>query len=159
MSTPADESGWVAKTFTRARVLSTRLARIPFGDKSIDLPMVLTRTQLAVAGVGAVIGVLAYAVGAVLGIAAWTTWPVVIVTLVAVIGVGYSAVPARGGLFFIEGYLRALWHKLPFTSATVTSVPRDERRKRGEPESADLVVRFHPAPHAGATPHSGGRQR
>ncbi|MGD9622319.1 MAG: hypothetical protein AB7G47_20035 [Mycolicibacterium sp.] len=159
MTSPTDDSGWIAKTFTRARVMSTRLARIPFGDKSIDLPMVFTRTQLAVAGVGAVIGVLAYGVGSVLGIASWTTWPVVIVTLVAVIGVGFSSVPARGGLFFIEGYLRALWLKLPLTRSTLSSRPPDERRSMGTTVSETTVLRFHPAPSSGAARHSGGQQR
>lgn len=159
MSAPLDDSGWIAKTFTRARVMSTRLARIPFGDKTIDLPMVFSRTQLAVAGVGAVIGVVAYAVGAVLGIAAWTTWPVVIATLVAVIGVGFSSVPARGGLFFIEGYLRALWHRLPLTRSTLSSRPADERRTRGAVVSAGMAMRFHPAPRTGTAPGAGGQQQ
>ncbi len=153
-------TGWVARSFTRARVLGTYLARIPLGDKSFDLPAVFNRAQLLTAAAGAIVAVAAWGVGSTLGIGAWLTWPVVIVTVVLVIAIKFAPVPDRGASLFIGGYLRMLVSWLPFGSTRETSVRRPYGRE--ETVSASMRVRFHPAPSTAApTPppaHPSGRQ-
>lgn len=155
MTEPLHGPGAVARVFTRARILSIRLTRLSLGDKSIDLPFQLSRTQLTVLAIGAVIGVVAYGLGSLAGIAAFTTWPVVVLTIAALVAVGYSSVPERGGLFFLEGLARSVWSRVPLVSAsTVTSRSRAQRRSEVMACDASLRVGIHPAPGS-----SGGRNR
>ncbi|WP_162625644.1 hypothetical protein, partial [Mycolicibacterium llatzerense] len=145
MTSPADPTGgWVARSFTRARVLGTYLARIPLGDKSFDLPAVFNRAQLLAAGVGALMTLAAWALGSMLGIASWLTWPIVVVTVAVVIAIKFAPVPDRGSALFVGGYARMLFSALPFASTQESSVPRDRRRHRPMPASMQMV--FHAAP-------------
>jgi hypothetical protein len=142
MTEPVSQSGWIARTFTRARVLGVHLARIPFGDKSFDLPVVFSRTQLTAAAVGGFTALIAFAIGSKLGIAAWTTWPVVIATFAVVIGLGFSSAPDRGAGLMLEGYTRMAWAALPFTSS-VSSSRRRPKRQRG-PQRIQVRMQMHP---------------
>lgn len=154
MTEPFDQPGWLARTFTRARVLSVHMARIPFGDKTFDLPVVLNRTQLSVAAIGALLAMLAFGVGSVFGVAAWTTWPVVILTLVAVVGLGLSSAPDRGAMLYLEGYARTPWAALPFTSTVSSSRRRPPRRRAGR-YRVDMVL--HPPVDVARARPGGGR--
>ncbi len=145
MTSPADPTGgWVARSFTRARVVGTYLARIPLGDKSFDLPAVLNRAQLLAAAAGALVTLLAWAVGSTLGIAAWLTWPAVIITAVIVVAIKFAPVPDRGAALFVGGYSRMILSGLPFASTHESSRPRPGRRDRTA--SASMRMQFHPAP-------------
>lgn len=145
MSTPEGPAGgWVARSFTRARVVGTYLARIPLGDKSFDLPAVLNRAQLLAAAGGGLVALLAWAVGSTLGIAAWLTWPVVIVTTVIVVAIKFAPVPDRGAALFVGGYSRMIFSALPFASTHECSRPHQGRRDRTT--SASMRMQFHPAP-------------
>lgn len=145
MTVPTDlNGGWVARSFTRARVLGTYLARVPLGDKSFDLPAVLNRAQLLAAGVGALVAVAAWGVGAALGIGGWLAWPVVVITSVIVIAIKFAPVPDRGASLFVGGYSRMLLSGLPFASTHQSSMPRD--RGKGRTMLASMHVVFHPGP-------------
>ncbi|MBU8817559.1 hypothetical protein KL864_16785 [Mycolicibacterium goodii] len=105
----------------------------------------MTRTQLSALVTGGVLAMVAYGLGAVLGIAAWTTWPVVIVTLLMVFALGLSSAPDRGAGLMLEGYLRMLWASLPFTSSVSSS-----RRRPGRSRERIVVrMQLHAAPRHG----------
>ncbi|APA78461.1 hypothetical protein BB737_16700 [Mycobacterium avium subsp. hominissuis] len=145
MTSPLDPTGgWVARSFTRARVLGTYLARIPLGDKSFDLPAVFNRAQLLAAAVGSLAALAAWAVGSMLGIASWLTWPVIVLTVVVIIAIKFAPVPERGAALFVGGYARMIFSGLPFASTHESSVPQDRRRHR--PMAASMQMVFHPAP-------------
>ncbi|PQM49152.1 hypothetical protein C1Y40_00614 [Mycobacterium talmoniae] len=141
MTEPLPHPGWIARTFTRARVMATHLARIPLGDKSFELPFVFSRVQLAAVLTGAVAALVAFGVGSLFGIAAWTTWPVLILTLAATVALGFSSAPDRGVAIALEGYARMVWVALPFTSS-ITSSRRRSARPR--PERITVAMRLHP---------------
>lgn len=145
MSTANDPStGWVARSFTRARVMGTYLARIPLGDKSFDLPAVLNRAQLLAAVCGAIIAVIAWGVGTILGLGAWLCWPVAAVTAVIVIAIKFAPVPDRGASLFIGGHVRMALARLPFASTHESSVAR--HRRRPHTVRASMRIEFHAAP-------------
>lgn len=137
--------GLVARSFTRARVLATYVARVPLGDKSFDLPAVLSRAQLLVAATGAITALAAWAVGAALGITGWLVTPVLLATVVAVVAVKFSAVPDRGAALFLGGHARMLLAAAlgPLASTRQSSTPP---RRRERPTPASVRVAFHPAP-------------
>ncbi|ETZ55302.1 hypothetical protein MAHJHV58_00120 [Mycobacterium avium subsp. hominissuis] len=143
MSTVTDPGGgWVARSFTRARVLGTYLARIPLGDKSFDLPVVLNRAQLLVGAVGAIAAVAAYVIGSALGAAAAMTWPVAVATVATMVGVGFAPVPERGVTLYVGGYARMLVSALPLAAARESSI----RTPRHSSDDASMQVTIHPAP-------------
>jgi hypothetical protein len=144
MSQRQQPDGPVARTFTRARVVSTVLARIPLGDKAFDLPAVLNRAQLLALAIGAFASVLAWAAGGAAGVGAALVWPVAVVTAVVVIALKFAAVPDRGASLFVGGYARMLVALAPFGSTSQSSVPRDSGR--GRPEAASVRMRFAPPP-------------
>ena len=143
MTAPQEHGGsWVARTFTRARNWGGVLARIPLGDKSFDLPFVLKRTQVWALVLGAIAATLAYNAGAAFGIAAWTTWPVVVVTVIMTAWLGLSNVPDRGAAVTLEGFARAATTTLRMSAGIASSRTRPEKDR----ESFAMVMRLHPAP-------------
>ncbi|ART74378.1 hypothetical protein BTO20_37810 (plasmid) [Mycobacterium dioxanotrophicus] len=146
MTEPVSQPGWIARTFTRARVLGVHLARIPFGDKSFDLPIVLSRVQLTVLGIGVFCGIVAFAVGSKLGIAAWLTWPVAVVTLAVMVALGFSSAPDRGAGLAAEGYARMLWVRLPFVSSISSSRPRSASRNIQRTQRIRMSMQLHEPP-------------
>lgn len=150
----------MARVFTRARIMTTRLTRLSLGDKSIDLPFQLSRTQLSVLALGFGAGIIAYGVGSLFGVAGFTTWPVVVVTVLALVAVGYSSVPERGGLFFIEGLMRSASSRLPLVGVSgVSSRGRAQRRREQRRRmDASMRVTLHPAPAAAGGRARGGRR-
>jgi hypothetical protein len=143
MTVPTDPTGgWVARSFTRARVLGTYLARIPLGDKSFDLPAVLNRAQLLAAGVGALAALAAWGVGMTLGIGGWLTWPVLVITAVIVVAIKFAPVPDRGASLFVGGYARMILSVFPSASTHESSVPRDRGQARTMNASMHMVFRY-----------------
>ena len=149
MVTDDPAGGVVARSFTRARVLGTYLARVPLGDKSFDLPAVLSRAQLLVAATGVIGAALAWAVGSAWGIAAWLVTPVLVVTVVAVVAVKFSAVPDRGTAVFLGGYARMLAAAVGPLASTRQSSAAGRRGQR-RPVAASVQLVFHPAPPSAA---------
>lgn len=137
------QPGWVARTFTRARVVGVYVARIPFGDKSFELPIVLSRVQLGALGIGTAAAVVAYVIGSSLGIAAWLVWPVLIIMAGAVVALGYSSAPDRGVMLTLEGYARMVWAGLPLTRSEASSCTS------GSVKIAPLRMTLHPPLDAG----------
>lgn len=149
MTEPVSQPGWIARTFTRARVLGVHIARIPFGDKSFDLPVVLSRVQLSALLIGGLCAMLAFAVGSKLGVAGWTTWPVVVVTLVVVVALSFSSAPDRGAGLALEGYARILWARMPLVSSVSSSRPRAANRTHKRREQIRMQMRLHESPEIG----------
>lgn len=139
----SSQPGWVARTFTRARVVGVHVARIPFGDKSFELPIVLSRVQLAALGIGTVAAVLAYMIGSSFGVAGWLVWPVLIIMAAAVVALGYSSAPDRGVMLTLEGYARMVWAGLPLTRSESSSCTA------GSVKTAQLRMTLHPPLDAG----------
>lgn len=148
MTEPSPQTSWVARTFTRARVMGVHLARIPFGDKSVELPVVLNRTQLLAASIGVLVALPAFGIGSIIGHPGWTTWPVAIVTLVAVVGLGFTSAPDRGAGLFLEGYLRLAWSRIHRGSAATSSRPK--AAGGSQKESYAVTMTMHPAPRPGS---------
>lgn len=148
MSAPSPQSSWVARTFTRARVMGVHMARIPFGDKSFELPVVLNRTQLLAATIGLLAALPAFGIGSIIGHPGWTTWPIAILTLVVVVGLGFTSAPDRGAGLFLEGYLRLAWSRVHRGSAATSS--RTKAAARTDKESYAMTITMHPPPRAGS---------
>lgn len=152
MSDPGQQSNWVARTFTRARVMGVHLARIPFGDKSLELPVVLNRTQLLAAAIGTLVALPAFGIGSVIGHPGWTTWPVVALTVLAVVALGFSSAPDRGAGLFVEGYARLAWSRLVRSSAVSSSRSRPPRR--GGQQSYAVTMTMHAPARSGSEARS-----
>lgn len=134
----AAQPGWIARTFTRARVVGVHVARIPFGDKSFELPIVLSRVQLGALGIGTGAAVLAYVIGLPFGVSGWLMWPVLIIMAAAVVALGYSSAPDRGVMLTLEGYARMVWAGLPLTRSESSSCTASSAR------TAQLRMTLHP---------------
>lgn len=146
MTEPVSQPGWIARTFTRARVMGGHIARIPFGDKSFELPFVLSRVQLTTLATGGFAAMIAFAIGSQLGIAAWLTWPVVLVTLAIMVALGFSSAPDRGAGLAAEGYARMLWARLPFVSSISSSRPRSASRGIKRTDHITVRMALHEPP-------------
>ncbi len=151
MTEPSPQTGWVARTFTRARVMGVHLARIPFGDKSVELPVVLNRTQLLAATIGVLVALPAFGIGSMIGHPGWTTWPVAIATVVAVVGLGFTSAPDRGAGLFLEGYLRLAWSKIYRGSAATSSRPKASGRSDKESYAVTMTMHAPPRPGSGGS--------
>ncbi|MEN4464199.1 hypothetical protein VXE65_19350 [Mycolicibacterium conceptionense] len=146
MTEPVPQAGWIARTFTRARVMGVHIARIPFGDKSFELPFVLSRVQLTALAMGGFCAMIAFAIGTKLGIAAWLTWPVVLLTLAIMVALGFSSAPDRGAGLAAEGYARMLWTRVPFVSSVSSSRSRAESREVKRTDHITLRMALHEPP-------------
>lgn len=151
MSGP-NQSSWVARTFTRARVVSRKLTRIPFSDQTLELPFTFNRVQLWATLFGLFFVVAAWGVGSALGAAKAFTFGAAMIVAVVIIALGRLPIPERGAGMYIEGYLRALWLALPFTNRRTSSRERPERSTR---EHLAFAMSFH----ASAGPAGGQRQK
>ncbi|SLE83276.1 Uncharacterised protein [Mycobacteroides abscessus subsp. massiliense] len=129
MTAPHEGGGWIARSFTRARILGMYLSRVTLGDKSFELPVILNKTQLGAAFTGALISGLFYVAGAVFGIGGQLLTVSLVLTAAAVIGLRFVPTPERGVPYFLEGYARTAWAALPFTSTMRSSRPRPPRRR------------------------------
>ena len=122
------------------------IARIPFGDKSFELPFVLSRVQLTTLAMGGFCALIAFAIGTKLGIAAWLMWPVVLLTLAILVALGFSSAPDRGAGLAAEGYTRMLWTRLPFVSSISSSRSRSESRNAKRTDHITMAMRLHEPP-------------
>jgi hypothetical protein len=127
--TSPEGGGWIAKSFTRARVIGMYVGRVALGDKSIDLPVVLNRTQLGALVIGLLVTAVAWVVGKVLGIAGPLAWTFAALTVAVVVMMRFVPTPERGAAFYLEGYLRAARGLLPFASTMKSSRRRPARRR------------------------------
>lgn len=148
--TSPNQGGWVARTFTRARVVSRKLTRIPFSDRTLELPFTFNRVQLWASLFGLFFVVAAWGVGSVLGAAKAFTFGAMMIVAVVLIALGRLPIPERGAGMYIEGYLRALWLTLPFASRRTSSRGRPDRSAR---ERMAFAMSFH------ASTAPGGRRR
>lgn len=128
--TAPNEGGWIARSFTRARVLGMYLSRLTLGDKSFELPVILNKTQLGAGFMGVLISGVFYVIGAAFGIGGQLLAVSLVLTVVAVIGLRFVPTPERGVPYFLEGYVRAAWGALPFTSNVRSSRQRPPKRRR-----------------------------
>lgn len=129
MTSPEGEGGWIAKSFTRARVIGMYVGRVALGDKSFDLPVVLNRTQVLAGFAGLLVTGIAWVIGKVFGVAGPLAWTCAALTVAVVVVFRFVPTPERGAAFFLEGYAKAAWGLLPFTSTMKSSRRRPPRRR------------------------------
>ncbi len=144
MSAPQPGGPWVARAFTRARKFQRVLLR-PFGNNALELPFEVTFRQVAVAIVGTVTAVVVGITASQLGFGAWPGWVVGAVVALIVVVLTVAPVPNEGGYEYVEGFMRASWLAMPFTSSRTSSRPNPRSVKTKEHLAAR--VSFGPAPY------------